>query len=344
MSHKENNNTVLYIVIWLLIALVAGMWGFIASEKMWGKWKGWEMSSGGPNNSPVVVTVYDDARCTTCPTDQIINSMKNIPFLASASFEKKDFSEPGVWDFLSSNNISQLPAFVFSNGNVGDSDFQQVLLPINDGQFMIRPEAVWASFNPFAKRSEKWFLIVDTETIENIKANSYVKGNPDAKITWIEYSDLECPFCAKLHNSGTPKEIIEKYGDSLNVVFQHFPLEFHQNAKPGALITECLASQKWGDAFYALIDTAFTEENSNKSFLIDEAVKLGADKSVLEKCVDDKSFEVKIDGQQALWQELFKITGTPGNVLVNNETGEYEVISGAYPTESFTTVIDSLLQ
>ncbi|USN57877.1 MAG: hypothetical protein H6767_06005 [Candidatus Peribacteria bacterium] len=47
--------------------------------------------------------------------------------------------------------------------------------------------------------------------------------------------------------------------------------------------------------------------------------------------------------QQKIGADTFGITGTPGNVLINNETGEYEVLSGAYPTASFEDVIDRLL-
>jgi protein-disulfide isomerase len=51
-------------------------------------------------------------------------------------------------------------------------------------------------------------------------------------VTWLEYSDLECPYCAKLHNAGTPEDLAEKYGNKLNQVFNHFPLQFHNNALP----------------------------------------------------------------------------------------------------------------
>jgi len=73
--------------------------------------------------------------------------------------------------------------------------------------------------------------MLSLEKIQEVKAESYINGNKDAKITWLEYSDLECPYCAKLHNSGTPEELIEKYGDDLNIIFNHFPLSFHKNAQ-----------------------------------------------------------------------------------------------------------------
>lgn len=70
---------------------------------------------------------------------------------------------------------------------------------------------VGASFDPFAKRSDKGFLLLDLKTLAEIKKDSYTQGKDSAKITWLEYSDLECPYCAQLHNSGTIEEVQKKY-------------------------------------------------------------------------------------------------------------------------------------
>ncbi|MBT3727412.1 thioredoxin domain-containing protein [bacterium] len=59
-------------------------------------------------------------------------------------------------------------------------------------------------------------------------------------MTWIEYSDLECPFCSRMHESGTPDALKKIYENDLNIIFQHSPLSFHQNAQDAAEITECL--------------------------------------------------------------------------------------------------------
>ncbi|MDR0771938.1 MAG: thioredoxin domain-containing protein [Candidatus Peribacteria bacterium] len=61
---------------------------------------------------------------------------------------------------------------------------------------------------------------------------------------WFEFSDLQCPYCAKLYSDGTPAAIRAKYGDDISVIFNHFPLSFHPNAIPAAEVAECLATQK----------------------------------------------------------------------------------------------------
>ncbi|MFK7779746.1 MAG: DsbA family protein, partial [Candidatus Gracilibacteria bacterium] len=215
------------------------------------------------------------------------------------------------------------------------------LQPLAGGEFILEIGSV---FNPFEERSENGFLMLDKEKLETLKNNSYIKGNSDGKITWIEYSDLECPYCAKLHNAGTSEALFEKYGDDLNIIYNHFPLGFHDNAQPGAEILECLAEQEGVDAFYDLIKKAYADEKSDKAYLIEEAVALGASEEELNSCLDSAKYADKVKDQMATGTELFGITGTPGNVLISNETGEYEVISGAYPVDSFEKIIDGLLK
>ncbi|MDR2640258.1 MAG: DsbA family protein [Candidatus Peribacteria bacterium] len=77
-----------------------------------------------------------------------------------------------------------------------------------------------------------------------LEQGAYVEGNENAKIAWLEFSDLQCPYCAKLYSDGTPSAVKAKYGDDINIRFNHFPLDFHPNALPAAEVAECLAQQK----------------------------------------------------------------------------------------------------
>jgi hypothetical protein len=81
-----------------------------------------------------------------------------------------------------------------------------------------------------------------------------------------------------------------------------------------------------------------------KKLMIDEAVKLWADATTLESCVDANTYADKINNQMNVWNDIFSITWTPWNVLVNNDTLEYEILSGAYPVSYFEDIINKLLQ
>jgi len=292
-------------------------------------------------NESIEVTFISDKRCTAqnCQLWPIVEQLKKIPWLANTNIITLDYSEPEAKKILELNDITKLPAWIFSNNNI--TELTSYLKETKSWKYSLE---LGASFDPTAKRSDKWFLVLDKKVLEEIKSNSYLKWDENAKVTWLEYSDLECPFCAKLHNSWTPEELEKKYGKNLNQYFQSFPLDFHKNALPWAEALECLAKEKWSKAYYDLKNISFKEKKSDKDFLIEEAVKLGANKDTITECIESKTFSAKVNKQQETGTKEFGVTGTPWNVLINNETGEYEVISGAYPTSAFVEIIDKLLK
>ena len=84
----------------------------------------------------------------------------------------------------------------------------------------------------------------------------YVRGSEDAQVTVIEYSDLQCPFCARHH--GTMLQLMSQYEGEVNWVFRHFPLRsIHPQAQRWAEATECAGELGGGDAFWAMSDKIF---------------------------------------------------------------------------------------
>lgn len=191
-------------------------------------------------------------------------------------------------------------------------------------------------------KNEDWSSSITQKQLNSIKDNSYISWNKDADITIIEYSDMECPFCAKLHNQWTLTEIEKKYTDDVNYIFNHYPLSFHDNAFKASEISECLAEQKWSDSFYKLIDKSFSEWNSDETFLIKESISLGADEELLNKCLDTNKYKDKINHQMNTGSELFEISGTPWTIIINNKSLNYKIINWAYPTQNFLDTIEEL--
>ena len=340
----KNNSSMIHILygaIIFLLLIIAGLAFYVGQMISKNDVPGWIVTT--TTAEEVIITVIDDSRCSDCQTSEVLAQLQALPYLSSATFIRQDFSDSGVSEYLMENNITALPAIIFSNNSLNDAgQIVPYLTVLPDGQYSL---ALGAKFDPYASRSEKGFLVLDDMSkIESIKTESPIDGNVDAKVTYIEYSDLECPFCAKLHNDGTPKALQEKYEEDLNIIFQHFPLDFHANALTAAQGLECANEQ--GVDYYALIESSFDTYNNN-NFSVDGfydlAVELGADKTTLSECVDSDKYKDKALAQQATGQNLFGITGTPGNVIINNTTGEYEVISGAYPAASFEIIIDKML-
>lgn len=92
------------------------------------------------------------------------------------------------------------------------------------------------------------------DDIAAITKDTYIKGNKDAQILWIEYSDLECPFCKRLHDSGAIKNMETKYGNKLAVSFKHYPLPFHPTALPAAQAAECVGELGGSDKYFAFVE------------------------------------------------------------------------------------------
>ncbi len=178
---------------------------------------------------------------------------------------------------------------------------------------------------------------------------TYILGNPDAEITWVEYSDLECPFCKRLHTSGTIEEVMKTYWNKVNFVFKQFPLSFHQNSKKESEAALC-AWEIWGSKkYYSYISKIFNRTTSNgRGFALDNLVPLAKelwiDETKFKTCLDSGKYLSRIQAETSEGQNLFGITWTPWNVLINNKTGKWDKLPGAYPTPAFKQKIDNLLK
>jgi len=172
-----------------------------------------------------------------------------------------------------------------------------------------------------------------------------VKGNPDAPITIVEFSDFQCPFCAKFHSTTLP-QLEVNYIDSGKVkfVYRDFPIQnIHPNAVPAALASECADEQ---GMFWEYHDLVF--ENQKKwqglsgNAMIDTfeqyALELGLNTSDFNTCFESGKYvdEVAKDLQDGV---SYGITGTPGFFVGNAELGYVKMI-GAQPYAAFQQVIE----
>jgi len=175
----------------------------------------------------------------------------------------------------------------------------------------------------------------------------HIYGNPDATVSLIEYSDFECPFCKRFHP--TAKKIVEAYDGKVNWVYRHFPLAFHNpGAQKQAEASECAAALGGNDAFWLYTDLIYKRTRSNgKGFPISKLVPLakeiGLDEAAFRQCLDEGRFAERVkddleEGSRA------GITGTPGNILLHNTTGEAVPRAGAAQFDTLKQLIDQLLE
>jgi len=176
----------------------------------------------------------------------------------------------------------------------------------------------------------------------------WTKGNPDAKVQIIEFSDFQCPFCKK--GAETLEKVYEKYKNDVNITFQHIPLSsIHPYALSAAKAAEAAGYQ---GKFWEMHDLLFANQsNLTAADLNTYAKKLGLDidkfnqymgnKNIAEKIakgvssIENKEFdEIALnDKGEVVSQGKAKIEGTPA-FLINGK-----LVVGAYPFESFEKFI-----
>jgi len=167
-----------------------------------------------------------------------------------------------------------------------------------------------------------------------------VRGDTNAKISLIEYSDFECPFCARFHP--TAQQAVDEYDGQVNWIYRHFPLSFHTGAQKKAEASNCIAKLGGNDAFWDFTDTLFTDTSMPVSNLSQVATSVGVSASAFESCLDSGEETANVNADLAEGQAA-GVTGTPGTIVYNNETGESQLVPGALPYASLQQVIDSLL-
>jgi protein-disulfide isomerase len=160
------------------------------------------------------------------------------------------------------------------------------------------------------------------------------KGGPDAKVTLVEYSDFQCPFCSKA--AATVTEIEKKYGNKIKVVFKNFPLPFHSQAKMAANAALC-ANEQSSKLFWKMHDSMFADQTKlDKDNLIATAKKIGVKESDFTSCLTSEKHKAMIDSDMAEGQKL-GLKSTP-TFFINGK-----LVSGAQPIEVFSEVIDEEL-
>lgn len=168
-----------------------------------------------------------------------------------------------------------------------------------------------------------------------VKDGESFKGGEEAQVVLVEYTDFECSFCLRHH--ATMNQVMAEYGSKVKYVLRHFPLGFHPEAQKAAEAFECAAEQNKG---YEMADYIF-DANESASMSVtkwkDGAKTLGLKTSQFNNCLDDGKYASKVK-KDAAEGAASGVTGTPAT-FVNGQ-----LVSGALPFESFSQIIDQLLQ
>lgn len=173
----------------------------------------------------------------------------------------------------------------------------------------------------------------------SVTADDHIRGNENASVTLIEYSDPECPFCQRFH--GTMKKILRAYDGKVRWVYRHFPLHFYKDAQKKAEASECANELGSTPMFWDFLDRLL-ETKPEFAELPEIAADLGLDKQAFIGCLQSHRYKKFVEEQMA-GGVAAGVDGTPMTFLLG-PSGFAETIVGAQPYETVHKIVESALK
>jgi protein-disulfide isomerase len=164
------------------------------------------------------------------------------------------------------------------------------------------------------------------------RADDPVRGNPSAPVTIVEFSDYQCPFCARVNP--TLDRIRQTYGDRVRIVFKDFPLPNHAQAPKAAEAARCAGEQ---NKYWEMHDAMFANQRNLEVASLKQAARaLGLSAAAFDQCLDSGKHAAAVEAGTELGQKM-GVNSTP-TLYVNGRA-----LIGAMPFENFKAVIDEEL-
>jgi protein-disulfide isomerase len=164
------------------------------------------------------------------------------------------------------------------------------------------------------------------------------KGDKNAKVTIVEFSEYECPYCQRYIQQAYT-QIMDEYGDKIRYVFHDYPLEFHQHAKTMANVARCAGEQ---NKYWQMHDLLFANRNewAEKEDVTETVVgyadTLDLDAAGFRACVTNDKYGKEVQADFTLGQKV-GVSGTP-TFYINGRQ-----LVGAQPYAAFKVIIDEEL-
>lgn len=180
------------------------------------------------------------------------------------------------------------------------------------------------------------------KVVVSIDNDDPVLGNPDARISIVEFSDFECPFCGRVaFDALTDLKSSSYFKDGeVNLVYQHFPLNsIHPDAQKAAEASECANNQ---GKFWEYHDILFANQQAlDTTSLKAYASQIGLNQEEFDSCLDNGEEKAEVNSDLTAATKAGG-RGTPYFVIVNHDSDETTTVSGAVPWANFESAIKSI--
>ncbi len=246
---------------------------------------------------------------------------------------KKAVSTPGLEFKVTKLEDADIPGWRKGTlqASMGDQKQDVAFFITRDGRYLFRGDAIDLTVDPFVALMKQISL-----------KDQPSRGPADAKVTIVEYSDFECPYCGKAWET-FEKEVIGQYGDKVKFVFKNLPLtQIHPWAEDGAIATEC-AFLQGNDQFWVIYNGLFSQQASitkdNVAAKVEEIASApgsGIDVAKLKECLANKQTLDAVKADMAEATEI-GVTSTPA-FIVNGKR-----LNGAQTADAFKQAIDQAL-
>lgn len=277
----------------------------------------------GYSDPKVELSVITDKDCVTCdPSEALVWLRRVIPTLEATRVDIND--ELGK-KYAETFGVVTLPAFIFSKDVAHTSFYTQAasLFQSKENKYFFDMSKIGLPAGRYLK-------------LPQVGEGAIVTGFPEAKVTIVEYSDFECPYCQVFHKD--LRKVAATYGDQVRVVYKHLPLSIHAQAENAALAAECANEQGKFDTYTDYLFTKQTEWSKAKGTqkLKDYAWWLKLDGRTFAACLDSGKYKEKImrDKEEAA---TLLIGATPATFV----NGTF--LDGAVTAEDIKTIIDQEL-
>ena len=159
-----------------------------------------------------------------------------------------------------------------------------------------------------------------------------VRGNPSAPITIVEFSDYQCPFCARVNP--TLARVREVYGDRVKIVFKDYPLPNHPQAPKAAEAARCAGEQ---NKYWEMHDAMFANQRALEVPSLKQTARtIGLNGTSFDQCLDSGKWAAAVQEGSELGEKM-GVNSTP-TLYVNGRA-----LIGAMPFENFKAIIDEEL-
>jgi protein-disulfide isomerase len=186
---------------------------------------------------------------------------------------------------------------------------------------------------------------INYDALRPVTDDDWIRGDINAPVKVIEFSDFECPFCKMFHQ--TMIEIMKEYKGKVAWIYRHFPLDvLHKKARKEAEAAECVGYLGGDSAFWLFADKIFEVTPSNDGLdhglLPDLAFQAGVDKENFKRCLNEGRYakNVEEDANEAL---RIGIRGTPTSIVIA-PNGKKFLIQGARPYAQVKDIIEEALR